>query len=99
MSVEVERIVLEDGKYEIQRLGGQLEALRNGEPWRDLIGDKLVNAMFNRIKHLEEANAEICASADQLRSAVNAGQYEDFVNHSKDLEQTLEKYKVEGDKS
>jgi len=32
------------------------EAKRNGEPWRNLIGDNLVMTMFYRIQQLEEEN-------------------------------------------
>lgn len=54
-----ETISLEDDKYTVSLTtgGGQFhfEAARNGEQWRDLCGDKLVLAMFNRIQELESA--------------------------------------------
>lgn len=48
-------IVLEGGKYTVLSDGGVLRALRNGEPWRDLTGDKLVGALVDRIDELEAA--------------------------------------------
>lgn len=43
---------LEDGKYEIRRHdNGSMDALRHGEPWRDLTGDKLIGAMFDEIEN------------------------------------------------
>ena len=47
------RIELKDGKYVIiQEDDGRQYALRHGEPWRDLTGDKMVGAMFDRIEEL-----------------------------------------------
>lgn len=45
-----------DGKYTvIYDFGtGRSECLRYGEPWRQLCGDKMVLAMFDRIVELEE---------------------------------------------
>ncbi len=50
------RIDLCDGKYSVvfNFETGRSEALRYGERWRDLRGDKMVLAMFNRIVELEE---------------------------------------------
>lgn len=48
-------IVLEGGKYTVVRDGGNMHALRHGEPWRDLTGDKLVGALCARIDELEAA--------------------------------------------
>lgn len=45
-------IYLEDGKYTVVRDGGNMHALRNGETWRDLTGDKLVGALCARIDEL-----------------------------------------------
>lgn len=46
-------LILEDGKYAVLRHDdGSMEALRNGEPWRDLTGDKLVGALCSRIDEL-----------------------------------------------
>ncbi len=50
------RIDLCDGKYSViyDFETGRSEALRYGEPWRDLCGDHMVLAMFDRIIELEE---------------------------------------------
>ena len=57
------RIDLCDGKYSVvfNFETGQSEALRYGERWRDLRGDKMVLAMFNRIVELEE-QLKTCAT-------------------------------------
>ncbi len=47
-------IELQDGKYTVQcDETGKLWALRNGKPWRDLTGDKLILALASRIDELE----------------------------------------------
>lgn len=63
-----ESIKLENGKYELifKQNEGILEdeedykmtfkCLRNGEEWRNLIGDKLVFSMFHMIRELQEEN-------------------------------------------
>lgn len=47
---------LDEGKYTVIEDidNGEFKALRNGLEWRDLIGDKLVLALVNKIKDLEE---------------------------------------------
>ena len=48
-------VVLEDGKYAITGIEtGHLEALRHGEPWRELTGDKLVLGLAQEIQELRE---------------------------------------------
>lgn len=42
----------EDGKYTVEFDRGTLKALRNGEPWRDLTGDKLVYVMLAEVDRL-----------------------------------------------
>lgn len=50
-------ITVGDGKYTVaQTPDGRLSALRNGEPWRDLTGDKLVLCLA---QELDAARAEI----------------------------------------
>jgi len=55
------RIDVCDGKYTIiyDFDTGQSEALRYGEKWRDLCGDKMVLAMFDTIVELRERAAEV----------------------------------------
>ena len=51
-----DNIQLENGKYTLingLNKGGRLVALRHGEEWRDLSGDKLILAMYHRIEELE----------------------------------------------
>lgn len=45
----MDRIELMDGKYTYLREGGSQSALRYGEPWQDLAGDKFVAAMADEI--------------------------------------------------
>lgn len=44
------------GKYTVtfDEQTGRLSALRNGEPWRDLAGDKLVLSMLQRVDAQQE---------------------------------------------
>lgn len=53
-----EIIKLDSGKYEVildQSYGEfNFHALRYGKEWRDLTGDNLVLAMFNKIQDLED---------------------------------------------
>lgn len=51
-NVMSERTVIGDGKYEIiyRETNGDFWAFRNGELWRNLVGDQLVLAMFQEIK-------------------------------------------------
>ena len=48
------RIDLDDGKYTYVMDNGKQYALRYGEPWRDLTGDKFVYAMACMIQDLED---------------------------------------------
>jgi hypothetical protein len=50
------RIELDGGKYTVtHRSGTELQALRYGEPWRDLTGDGLVLALCQEIESLMRA--------------------------------------------
>ncbi len=44
---------LDGGKYVIHYDHGVVTASRNGEPWRDLAGDKLVLALLELISTME----------------------------------------------
>lgn len=48
----MESLEFEDGKYTVCREDGNFYALRHGEAWRDLTGDKLVSSMFSDILEL-----------------------------------------------
>lgn len=49
------RIELENGKYTVcHDNGSNFHALRNGEPWRSLAGDKLVFCMAAEIERLQD---------------------------------------------
>lgn len=52
-----------DGKYTViyDFKTGQSECLRYGEPWRQLVGDKMVLAMFDRVVELQTENAALKA--------------------------------------
>lgn len=69
-------VTLEDGKYTVilnkaaSEPGRTFYALRYGEHWRDLTGDKLMLAMFNQIVELDElrfANANKGAKIGAIR--------------------------------
>ena len=53
-----------DGKYTIiyDFATGQSECLRYGQPWRQLVGDKMVLACFDEIVRLRAENAELAAA-------------------------------------
>jgi len=54
------KLDIENGKYTfIQRPDGGCEALRYGEPWRDLVGDSLVLCMAQEIERLREKIDEL----------------------------------------
>lgn len=55
------RIDLCDGKYSViyDFETGQSECLYYGEKWRELHGDKMVLAMFDRIAELEEERTQL----------------------------------------
>lgn len=48
-----EKVVLEHEKYTLVQDDGSLKCLRYGEEWRDLTGDKMVGALFSRVRQLE----------------------------------------------
>ena len=56
----IEKISVCDGKYEIvyDNKSGALSALRYGESWRNLSGDKMVFALFCEIQDLRAKLAE-----------------------------------------
>lgn len=64
------RIELENGKYTITHDNGtNLQALRNGEPWRDLGGDGLVLAAAQEIESLGEKLSKVVAALTALEEA------------------------------
>jgi len=58
----VEKIELYDGKYTVVLVdnGKEFKALRYGEEWRDLAGEGMILAMFDRIQELEELTDLLC---------------------------------------
>ena len=50
---------LENGKYEVTFDAGNLSATRNGEPWRDLTGDKLIYAMMCECMNAQQQRTEL----------------------------------------
>lgn len=51
---ETKIYILEDGKYTIECCGGSMKALRYGEPWRDLTGDKLIGALLDELDRIRD---------------------------------------------
>lgn len=64
-------ITLEDGKYTVEADGGICHALRNGEPWRSLTGDKLFGAMVNKIDELRAENERLSMGLDDSLDCKN----------------------------
>lgn len=60
----MEKLSFEDGKYQLILDAGEFTALRHGQPWRDLTGDKLVYTMFAEIQRLQ---VELVKGAAQHR--------------------------------
>ena len=59
------RIDLENGKYTyVFEDSGRQYALRHGESWRDLTGDKFVFCLAYRVHELEEEVAQLKARLD-----------------------------------
>ena len=61
-----------DGKYTIiyDFATGQSECLRYGQPWRQLVGDKMVLACFDEIVRLRAELAAAQATKEQMREAL-----------------------------
>ena len=61
-----------DGKYTViyDFSTGQSECLRYGQPWRQLVGDKMVLAMFDRVVELQAENAALKAELEQWQRSV-----------------------------
>ena len=64
-----EKITLDEGKYEVVFVGSRLKALRYGEEWRDLTGDKLFLCMFQRICELEDKLKKRKAKKHQFKQS------------------------------
>ena len=63
----------EDGKYEVvfDERGLPQQVLRYGEPWRDLVGDKFMCLVLEKIKEAETWYIEVlnaCMSTDACMS-------------------------------
>lgn len=65
----MEKLSFEDGKYQLILDAGEFTALRHGQPWRDLTGDKLVYTMFAEIQGLQ-------AETESLRTGYEAARLE-----------------------
>lgn len=68
------RIELCESKYSVilDFRTGDFKALRHGNEWRSLTGDKLILAMFDRIVELEAANQVLTMAASVGVSAIGA---------------------------
>lgn len=85
----IETISLEDGKYQIHQNGGEMNATRNGEPWRDLTGDKMIGAMFSRIKELEDSMPVAVGMFSKSRGINSEICYHPNATDGKELVKTL----------
>lgn len=70
------RIDLCDGKYTVvyDLSIGRSECLRYGEPWKDLCGDKMTLAMFDRIVELESENKKFRGALEVCRTVLDEGE-------------------------
>ncbi|MCA1807133.1 MAG: hypothetical protein LC687_04700, partial [Actinobacteria bacterium] len=68
------------GKYTYVRYeNGLQDALRHGEPWRDLCGDKFVGALASELHEAKERIAELEARYNMVMSLL------DEYHHAKNL--------------
>jgi len=81
------RIKLEGGKYEIimDLARGIYRADRHGEPWRNLIGDKLILALISRLEDAEGLLQEAQDTLDNMHG-YNEQVYADINQHFKENE-------------
>ncbi len=65
----------------VQDKDGRLHALRNGEEWRDLVGDNLVLTMAQRIEALEDALNTFVDRVEEgsIRSRKTYSQFKDLL--------------------
>jgi hypothetical protein len=65
---------LEDGKYRVayDLKNGVAQAFRNGEPWRDLIGDNLIHALASDLSEAQEREKALTAEISSLREQLAA---------------------------
>ncbi len=70
-----------DGKYTViyDFRTGQSECLRYGQPWRQLVGDKMVLAMFDRVVELQ---AEVAVLKAELQAASARLVEQEHASHS-----------------
>lgn len=81
-------VTLDDGKYTVEHVDApdySFKALRHGEEWRDLCGDGLVLAMFERICELEQVGSVM---AQDYANAIDAMDHEDEADESRILLET-----------
>lgn len=64
MSDEVQRITVEGCKYTVVINGGDMHALRYGERWKDLTGDKFVYCLATELQAARRALAAAQAAKD-----------------------------------
>ena len=69
----MERIDVDSGKYTVVIDGGSLTALRHGEPWRDLTGDKLIYWLAVELRDARAALSSAAAPTGGARSAGEVG--------------------------
>lgn len=65
---------LEDGKYRVayDLKNGVAQAFRNGEPWRDLIGDNLIHALASDLSEAQEREKALTVEIASLRAQLAA---------------------------
>lgn len=63
------RFDFDGGKYTVISENGRQQALRHGEPWRDLTGDNLVYWMMVEIQVLTDALWKACGDDEEVVKA------------------------------
>lgn len=73
----------DDGKYEVVFDGRGLpqQVLRNGEPWRDLVGDKFMYLVLSKLKEAETWHTEVLNSCIATEACYVEGDAKASVNN------------------
>lgn len=71
-----ERVSVEDGKYTVvMQSDGGLRALRYGEPWRDLTGDKFIYCLATELRDARQDRDEVLEALRELEWACSGVEY------------------------
>ena len=77
------KIELENGKYTyVCYDDGRQHALRYGEEWRDLVGDKFVYCLAHRVTELQEQNKALVEALQSIEDYWNRDRNDDAMHNA-----------------